>query len=257
MPSSPLLIRRLELKYKIPAALVPEVRERLRAVCSLDPHADPALGGYTVNNLYFDTPTLRFYYDTKFRELTRFKLRARYYGTAAPDTMWLEVKHRQNSLIWKTRRPIAAAHWEDVLSGEHCTHRGRRMVEWPGAFEDAVFLHGARSVAHVRYFREAYVSELESYGRVTFDTRLSFRAARGELALDAPDEPWRYYDDPQTTGYPESPAVLEIKVENDVPMWAVALVRSFGLVQGGFSKYCYAIDRLLGEEPTLREAAGY
>ncbi len=35
----------------------------------------------------------------------------------------------------------------------------------------------------------------------------------------------------------------EVKTATLVPVWAQALVQRFGLVQGGFSKYCYALDR--------------
>ena len=54
-----------------------------------------------VNNLYLDTPDRRFYYDTKYRKLTRFKPRVRYYGTKPDEFVMLELKNKHNSIIWK------------------------------------------------------------------------------------------------------------------------------------------------------------
>ena len=69
------------------------------------------------------------------------------------------------------------------------------------------------------------------------------------------DSDMSYYDDPVTTMNFESPVVLEIKTETFVPTWALDLVRSFGLVQSGFSKYCYAIDCSLESGGSGRQSA--
>ena len=78
-------LRRYELKYTITETQAQAIRDYIEPMFSLDRHADPAQCGYTVNNVYLDTPRLRFYYDTKFKQETRLKSRVRYYGQAPDD----------------------------------------------------------------------------------------------------------------------------------------------------------------------------
>jgi len=54
-----------------------------------------------------------------------------------------------------------------------------------------------------------------------------------------------YYGDPSPLQGGDSPVVLEIKTHTSVPLWVPELVRRFSLIQRGYSKYCYAVDRCL------------
>ncbi len=90
-----------------------------------------------------------------------------------------------------------------------------------------------------------HVTTLEDYGRVTFDRRLCYRAVHGSADLDYNEPDMLYYDDPVTTYSPDSPVLLEIKVEPHVPWWIIALIQKFKLNQRPFSKYCYGIDHTL------------
>jgi len=83
-------IRRYELKYTITEQLAAEIKDYVKRICSLDKHVPQGETGYVVNNLYFDTPDLRFYTDTKHRKLTRYKPRARYYGLKPGNLIWPE-----------------------------------------------------------------------------------------------------------------------------------------------------------------------
>jgi len=224
---------RLELKYAISEALAHQIRDWLRPAFSLDPHADPATGRYSVNNLYFDTPDRRLYADTKLRKLRRFKLRLRYYGVRPEDLLVLEVKQRHNNVGWKRRQPAHPDDWPTLL------HEPAEA----GSLADLVTLCGAEPVLQVRYVREPWVSDLDDYGRVTFDRSLRYRLCHGSHTLAQDEGTLIHYDDPVSARTPDSPVVLEIKTEPQVPAWALALVRRFGLVQRGFSKYCYALDR--------------
>jgi len=233
--------RRYEAKYRITKAMAREIRDWIRPVFSPDAHADRQTGTYTVNNLYFDTPDLRFYADTKLRKLSRFKLRIRYYGPEPDDFLVLEVKSRHDRVVWKRRDRIPLQRWPDVLTEEPPPAPAVRGV--PDSFVELAALYGAEPVLHVRYVREPWVSDLDDYGRVTFDRALRYRLTRGSIEV-APDEgDLIFYDDPASARSPASPVVLEVKTATLVPVWAQALVQRFGLVQGGFSKYCYALDR--------------
>lgn len=248
-------VRRYELKYTINESLAAAIRDYIQSIFSLDKHADPQKRGYIVNNMYMDTPGLRFYYDTKFRKLTRFKSRIRYYGSKPDDFAMLELKHRHNTIIWKKRRKIPIESWPAVLDVVPSDRRVWKISGPPETFEQVHQVFGTIPILHVRYFREPYVSDIDPYGRVTFDRSLRCRLAHGSYDLAAPDEQMVYYDDPITTRCADSPVVLEIKTETFVPFWAVDIIRRFELMQRGYSKYCYVIDKFRENDFSPRELA--
>ncbi len=239
-------IRRYELKYTITEEMASEIREYIKNICTLDKHVPQGKEGYVVNNLYFDTSDLRFYYDTKYKKLNRYKARVRFYGEEATDFIWPEIKYRIASVIWKKRYNIPIENWQDLFHPEN-TNQGQPVIKKQlDTFDNIVYWHNAQSVLHVRYFREPYVTELEEYGRVTFDRHLCCRTTGGNIELDYNEYDMLYYDDPVSAKNMDSPVILEIKVETLVPSWAIELIHKFNLVQRGFSKYCYGIDCMFG-----------
>jgi len=223
-------IRRYELKYTIDEGLAAEIRDYVRNICTLDKYVPTGEKGYIVNNLYFDTADLRFYYDTKFRKITRYKPRARYYRNA--------------SIIWKHRYSLPIAHWSALFSPVETGHKPSSIKKHLDTFDEVVYWHGAEPVLHVRYHREPYVTELEAYGRVTFDRWLCCRPTKGSIELEYDEKDMLYYDDPITSKGEDSPVILELKLETLIPEWAIDLIHRFNLMQRAYSKYCYGIDCL-------------
>ncbi|MDZ7377532.1 MAG: polyphosphate polymerase domain-containing protein [candidate division KSB1 bacterium] len=239
-------IKRYELKYTITEELAAQIREHIKHICTYDIHVPPGEQGYIVNNLYFDTPDLRFYYDTKFRKLTRYKPRARFYGEKATDLIWPEIKYRNASVIWKRRYCIPVTEWPNLFHPGLADERKPMVKPHLDTFDDLIYWYGAQPVLHVRYFREPYVTELEEYGRVTFDRQLCCRPTHGSFDLNYDEQEMIYYDDPMNARSADSPVILEIKVETLIPIWAIELIRKFNLQQRGFSKYCYGIESIFG-----------
>lgn len=247
-------IKHYELKYTLTTKMAVEIRDYIKGFCSLDEHVPLGEDGYIVNNLYFDTPNLRFYFDTKFRRLTRYKLRARFYGEKTSDFIWPEIKYRQGNVIWKTRRKIPVERWPELFALQKSEERKPVLKDRLDTFEDLLHWYGAEPVLHVRYFREPYVTQIEEYGRITFDRGLSYRMAHGSIELLHGSHEMLYYDDPITTIHHESPMILEIKVERLVPFWVIDIIKTFGLVQRPFSKYCYGIDNQMRYLTTIRNS---
>ena len=238
-------VRRYEMKYTVTAAQAAAIRDYIQPLFSLDTHAASEQGGYIVNSVYMDTPGLRFYYDTRLRQPTRLKPRVRYYGTHPAEFAVMEVKHRHKATIWKARDTVPAAEWPAVLDVTRSERTTPTRTVLPESFVDVHHFYGIAPVLHLRYFREPYVSEIDAYGRVTFDRGMRYRLMRGSYELGTDDRDMIYYDDPVTAQWDDSPVVLEIKTESLVPFWATDLVRRFSLVQRGYSKYRYVIDRCL------------
>jgi hypothetical protein len=237
-------IRRYERKYLVTPEQADRIRRFLKPYFKLDAFTDEALGGYTINNVYLDTLDLSFYRDTKERRLRRFKPRMRYYGAAPDAGLWLEVKNKLGDIVWKHRRRVDASEWPGVLDARPETRTDVVARFGPQTFEDVVGLYPVVPMLHVRYFREAWVSEIDSYGRVTFDTRLRCRAANLSPQLGPLEHDLDFYDDAITTTAADSMMLLEVKTETLVPWWALAIARNAELWQRGFSKYCYGIEHV-------------
>ncbi len=235
-------IKRYELKYTITESLAHEIRDYIKNHFSLDIYVPPGKDGYFVNSLYFDTSDLRFYYDTKHRKVTRYKPRARYYGKKATDFIWTEIKYRNYSVVWKNRQKISTSTWKKLYYPMESDQKKPKFKNGLDSFEDIIYWYDAKPAIHVRYFREPYVTDLEKYGRVTFDRNLTYRNMSGNMDLAYNEEDMIYYDDPVTSKHFESPVILEIKVETLVPFWAINIIKKFGLMQRPFSKYCHGIE---------------
>ena len=238
-------IRRYELKYTVTEDTAAQICDYIRGFCALDENVPKGENGYVVNNLYFDTDDLKFYYDTKHRKLSRYKPRARYYGNTATNYVWPEIKYRHANIIWKTRHKVAVEKWPDLFYPQRMDEKSIVYKERIDSFESLIYWYNAHPVIHVRYFREPYVTQIEEYGRVTFDRQLCYRQTFRSNDLDYNEKDMIYYDDPVTTKNSESLVLLEIKVETMVPYWAIELIRKFDLIQRPFSKYCYGIDYIL------------
>ncbi len=246
------LIRRYELKYALDERAAEKIMDYIQPICALDPNTPRGEGGYTVNTVYFDTDDMTFYYDTKLKKMTRYKPRVRFYGTEPPRSVYAELKYRNSSVIWKSRQKVMSSEWESFVAPDF---EGAPIVkDGIGNFQDVVRTLSINPVLQVRYYRVPFVCDVCYYGRITFDRRISYRRLEGGWSPEieaAPDE-FIMYDDPIITTWHESPVLLEIKVETDVPEWTIELIRKFGLNQRGFSKYCYAVDRMLSDKPTER-----
>ena len=140
---------------------------------------------------------------------------------------------------------VPVEQWPGVLEVARSDRTAATFETVPESFEHVHHTYGTLPILHVRYFREPYVSDIDEYGRITFDRALRYRLAHGSYDLCASDADMIFYDDPVTAQWDSSPVVLEIKTQSLVPFWVVDIVRRFSLVQRGYSKYRYVIDRCL------------
>lgn len=241
MANTEFVIERYELKYRIPPELVAPIRQAIRPYCRLD--SASAAGPYLISSLYLDTPAHDFYHHTRDGVPRRFKLRIRRYTTGP---YFLECKRRVKDVIAKSRVAIPASAWPEILlrpGGERFVRSEgdrRRLAD----FQERMHRWGAEPATVVRYAREAHVSEVDDYARVTFDHHLCGHAPMGwHVPMTEPG--WLPLDMPERYGLPVSGVVLELKCTSSVPFWMVDIVRRFGLVRQGFSKFCAALEGVL------------
>lgn len=235
-----LQIDRREYKYLIDRATMDAVRAAVAPFCKSDPNAaNSPTKTYTIDTLYFDTPRLALFWANDNEQADRVKVRVRSYADAPASPRFFEVKRRINDVISKSRGRVDRALCQTLL----CDPASRIPPSITGKDRAAVerFLAISRTshmrpFTMVRYRREPYVSQIDDYARVTFDTRIS-AVQLDRVAFDIPGNSWRALDDAVTEHSVDSLVVLELKFTNQVPLWMVDMTRRLGLVRRAFSKF--------------------
>ncbi|WP_437593890.1 polyphosphate polymerase domain-containing protein [Sorangium sp. So ce1000] len=253
------IIERYEYKYLIPDRLIPAIRAAVRTTSRIDKYAGPD-GTYRIRSLYFDTDRFDLYWANEREQGDRFKLRARVYPGSKASPVFLEVKRRVLDVIVKTRAAVPAELWREVLAGHDTALSALPPAARAGAlrFLAPYHRHHLRPAVLVEYEREAFISELEAYARLTFDRKIAVQSW-DSLELEADPRRWRPIDHTAQTRTAEPVTVLELKFERRPPAWMVALVKRLDLIRYSFSKYCYGVNAELtlpGERSPRRGGRG-
>ncbi|MEV5407852.1 polyphosphate polymerase domain-containing protein [Thermopolyspora sp. NPDC052614] len=234
-PSRLHAFNRYEIKYLVDVAVVDELRAEIERRLDRDRHCGE--DGYGVWSVYYDTRTLRFYWEKIEGLRFRRKLRVRHYGDRfgvhADTPVFVEIKQRVNRVTQKRR--VCLPYRDALLLCD-----GRRMVEHePGqrAFLDEVLdlvcRLDLRATAITGYQRHAYLGRDADVGlRVTFDRRIRGRDRDFHLGADAEN---RFI-------VPPHKAIMEVKANERVPYWLTDLTAKRNLQVVRISKYCQSVE---------------
>lgn len=252
------LIERREYKYLVDDTTVGRIREAVRPFCNLDTFGEGQPNNrYTIDSCYFDTPKLDLYHANKVELPDRFKLRVRTYPSCTGGPVFFEVKRRANDVISKTRGCVPRALWAKLLTEpiteipSSISKKNRPAVE---RFIALVNTYHARPTTVVRYEREAYVSTIDDYARVTFDCNVRSQA-RDHLTFPEGEDGWRYMDSALMQKNVHRKTLVELKFTSTVPSWMVNIVQRLNLSRRSFSKYGTSI-RAWYQKPTVRTPSG-
>ncbi|MFB3776658.1 MAG: VTC domain-containing protein [Bryobacteraceae bacterium] len=247
------VFQRYEYKYVIPPDLMEPIRSFLRPYCDMDRYAareDEKF--YTITSLYLDNVDFKTYWDKEAEVPNRFKLRVRTYGRHAEGPVKFEIKRRFNEVSRKTWLEVPRDIWPALfrlpLDGEALALSAKQR----SALEDFLGLAGimrAEPKMLVRYERQAFISRIDRYVRISFDRRLRYQRC-DRYGLKGEPFRWSNNDGTDSTDESGSRVILELKFMNSAPVWLVDLVRTFGLMRRGFSKYCTAVTLSLGANRT-------
>ncbi len=243
-------LERYEMKYVVPPDMIGPISSFAEAYCALDWHSAQAEAGfYQVNSLYLDSPAFDFLRMRLGGSPNRFNMRVRSYGFRPRPPYFLEVKRKQGDIIRKTRARILDPDLERMLDPAVDIAPYLAVPGDAGSaelFRRLVASYGAVPVVMTGYRRKAYVSHCDDYARLTFDIGLRYRAESGyrPFAVEegtAPSDPETLFDDGASV-------ILELKCyAKFVPLWMVDLVRAFGLIRRGFSKYSAGMAKAFGQ----------
>ena len=221
------VMKRYELKYLLTGEQTQQLRERLRG------HMEPdGYGKTSIASLYYDTPTYQLIRSSLEKPAYKEKLRLRSYGPATEDSpVFLELKRKACGVVYKRRIRTTVPEAGRIVAGEDAAGDGQIRREI-GTFCE-----------HYRTLRPACL--------IVYD-RTAFFEPGGDLRLTIDEAPRYRLDDLTLTGSLDGiplsapgQSILEIKVQDAMPLWLNAILNECGISRCGFSKYGEAYRREL------------
>lgn len=214
------VMKRYELKYIISREQELFFRE------SIKDHMQPDSFGLTsIGTLYYDTPDYRLINASIEKPLFKEKLRLRSYGLATDETpVFLELKRKAYGIVYKRRVQSTIPLVKKFLDGEGDICAGGQINR------------------EITYFRDHY-GALAPTCLIIYD-RTAFFEPGGDLRLTIDNDPRYRVDDLDlrvsmkgTSLLPPGYSVLEIKVQEAMPLWLAHILDKGKIYKASFSKY--------------------
>ncbi len=220
-----MIFRRLEKKYLLRDGQKEAFLERIAPYVEEDEY-----GRYTLANLYFDTECFESINRSMEKPPFKEKMRLRAYGTPAPDdAVFWELKKKFKGVGYKRRlvtscRAMEAYLTEDIPLPDSPTFR---ELDYERKRQ------GLRPKIYLAYDRVAYYARGDHEVRITFDENIRYRWDRLDLTLG----------DEGCTLYPLEGHLLELKVNEGMPLWLSAILTELKIYPRSFSKYGKIYER--------------
>ena len=216
---------RHELKYQIPYADYIAMRQRLRSVMKLDPHAAED-GVYRIRSIYFDNADDKALKEKVYGVQKREKFRIRYYNDDF-SVIHLEKKIKTNTLCMKISATLTENECRQLLNGNPDwmkTHDKELVRELYAKMKYQCL----KPRVLVSYLREPYIYKPGNV-RVTFDSNIRTSLFHKEFLT-------KDFSDISATDTPQQ-MILEVKYDAYLPRIIQDLIQVPGLRQQAFSKY--------------------
>ena len=220
------VMQRYELKYILTAKQTQFFCERIKG------HMEPDAYGLTsIASLYYDTPDYRLIRASLEKPAYKEKIRLRSYGAATEcSPVFLELKRKADGIVYKRRIATTLPEAQRFLSGAGALSADGQINR------------------EITYFRD-YYRTLVPTCMIIYD-RTAYFEPDGDLRLTIDRNP-RYRMDALTfdhapVGIPllkPGETILEIKVQDTIPLWLVRILAEGGIRQGSISKYGEAYRR--------------
>ena len=218
------VMKRIEVKYLLTSGQAETFRRRLAEHMLPDEY-----GLTTIASLYYDTPDRRLIRASMEKPAFKEKLRLRSYGPATDGSpVFLELKRKAEGIVYKRRVQTTVPQAEAFLSGSGSLCADGQIKNEIGYFRD--FYGTLVPSCLILYDRTAY-AEPGSDLRLTIDERPRYRMDDLTLKGSADGLPL----------LPEGMSILEIKVQDAMPLWLARALSECGAVKTSFSKYGEAV----------------
>ena len=214
------VMQRYEWKFILSAEQTAFFCERLKG------HMEPdAYGLTTISSLYYDTPDRRLVRTSIEKPEYKEKIRLRAYGPVTDcSPVFLELKRKAFGIVYKRRVQATLPEAERFFAGA-------KSLDEDGQID-----------REITYFRDHY-ERLVPACMILYD-RTAYFEPDGDLRLTIDRNP-RYRTDALTFAHapiglpllPPGETILEVKVQDTIPLWLVRILSEGKIRHGSISKY--------------------
>lgn len=194
--------------------------------------------GYTIYNVYYDTPNDEIIRNSLAKPYYKEKLRLRSYRlpNSESDKVFLELKKKIGGVVSKRRATMQLCEAEMFIEAgikpEGNSYINSQVIE-----EIAEFLsrHEITPRVFISYNRQAFFGIDNSEFRVTFDSNIQSR--RNNPSLKNFGESKQLHNQPHVRLIEENQHLMEVKISGAIPIWLVDILSKQKIYSTSFSKY--------------------
>lgn len=219
--SNPIVVmKRYELKYLLDAEKTAYLKEQLQGHMRID-----QFGLSSIASLYFDTPDYRLVRASMGRPMFKEKIRLRSYGLATDESpVYLELKRKACGVVYKRRVQSTIPLVQKFFDEDVDICAGGQINQEIKTFRD--YYRSLVPSCLIIYDRTAY-DEPDGDLRLTIDSNPRYRVQ--DLSLKKSME--------GTSLLPDGWTILEVKVQDAMPLWLADILSKGKIYKGSFSKY--------------------
>ncbi len=222
------VMKRYELKYLLNAEQTAYLKKRLEGHMQVD-----QFGLTSIASLYYDTPDYRLIRASLEKPSYKEKIRLRSYGLATEKSpVFLELKRKADGVVYKRRVQSTIPQVERFFAQPGEAVPAGQINREIQTFRD--FYRELIPACLIIYDRTAYF-EPEGDLRLTIDAKPRYRVEELTLEKSMDGIPL----------LPEGWTILELKVQNAMPLWMAEILSAGNIYKSSFSKYGEAYRQLL------------
>ena len=220
-------LNRLENKYVITRKQYEQIKNSIEPHMHRDAHY--INDTYHISNIYYDTAQNLVIKKSVSKPVFKEKLRLRGYGDIDCDhLLFFEIKKKVNGYVSKRRTKITQSEVDQMV----LQHQMPRIMSYhhPQVMKEILYYiekYNVKPALFLSYDREAYYANDNPDLRLTFDSHIITR--REELDLCKGDYGKRLLD--------ENYFVMEIKTNQNIPVWLIDILNQNHVYSISFSKY--------------------
>ena len=222
------VMKRHEMKFLLNGEQTERFREKLQGHMQIDQY-----GKTSIASLYYDTPTYQLIRSSLEKPAFKEKIRLRSYGLATRESpVFLEMKRKAGGVVYKRRVQMTVPLAQQFFSEDGSGYDSGQIERELTAFRD--HYQKLRPTCLIIYDRTAYY-EPDGDLRLTIDENPRYRL--DDLTLTTSMQGVSLLDPGWT--------ILEIKVQDAMPLWLTEILSDCSIRKGSFSKYGEAYRREL------------
>ena len=222
------VMKRYEMKYILSKEQMFYLQKSLCGHMEVDQY-----GKTSIASIYYDTPDYRIIRASIEKPAFKEKLRLRSYGLAKKDGhVYLEIKRKSEGVVYKRRVETTEENVSLFLNNKIKTIGSNQIGK------------------ELEYFRNFY-GRLEPKIMIAYD-RTSYAEIDGDIRLTIDENPrYRAFDLNLHTSMegehllPPGCAILEIKVQQEMPLWLVDILSKGKIYKSSFSKVGEAYKKIM------------